>query len=115
MKVLPTVNRMESILKIFLFLSIASFVENFPLEKVSTSIDLTKFKTGSYPDERAGKSLKAWENSTKLGNPEEQGTYFEGDIMFSEARKDVDLDSDKWKDGVVPYEVRGSFCKIFTL
>jgi hypothetical protein len=59
---------------------------------------------------RAGKMLNDWVESGKMGNPEEQGPYFEGDIMLpKDARGGIIKTSAKWKDAKVPYVLEGSF------
>lgn len=107
---------MESVLtKLVLFAVVATLVASLPTEKRNFTTLNSIDPSSQRPDLRAGKNLNLWEKSDKRGNPEEQGTYFEGDIMTNEARNDVDLDSEKWKDGIVPYEVSRSFCKSINL
>ena len=102
---------MESLLsKLLLVVVTVTTVASLPVVRNNSN-----YRISSLPDERAGKSLNVWEESEKVGNPEEQGTYFEGDIINIEARNDVDLDSRMWKDGIIPYELRGSFCKLILL
>lgn len=46
-------------------------------------------------------------------NPEEQGPYIEGDILVplpdNATRNGMKTESLRWKSGVVPFEIRGSF------
>lgn len=79
------------------------------------SLDLSRYGPEIYnsPNKLAGSILKDWTKSNKKGNPEEQGTYFEGDIMIDvEARNGVILTAQKWKGGKIPYEIRGSFSEL---
>ena len=62
------------------------------------------------PNHRTGKNLKEWAKAKNKGNPEEQGNYFEGDIIVvDEGRNGVKLATQKWPGGKIPYEVIGSF------
>lgn len=66
----------------------------------------------SIPNVRAGKQLEEWSILNKEGNPEEQGGYFEGDIIVDvEGRNGIISDESLWKDGKIPYVVKGSFSK----
>lgn len=46
-------------------------------------------------------------------NPEEQGPYIEGDILVplpdNNTRNGMKTESLRWRSGVVPFEIRGSF------
>lgn len=46
-------------------------------------------------------------------NPEEQGPYIEGDILVplpdNSTRNGMKTESLRWRSGVVPFEIRGSF------
>ena len=49
------------------------------------------------------------------GNFEEQGPYLEGDLLIpSTARNGMKSEALRWKNGVVPFEIRGSFCENLT-
>lgn len=66
------------------------------------------------PNQRSGKSLKAWSEAKGNGNPEEQGSYFEGDILLDLrqaglARNGILDELSKWTNKIVPYEIKGSF------
>lgn len=44
------------------------------------------------------------------GNAEEQGPYLEGDLLIpTDAKNGMKLESLRWKNGEVPFEIRGSF------
>lgn len=81
----------------------------------SESIDLTLFGPMIYgrPSEDAGHQVERWLKSNGPGNAEEQGNYFEGDILFpnSMLRNGLKSESHRWPDGVVPVEIENSFCK----
>ncbi|KAJ8982217.1 hypothetical protein NQ317_013519 [Molorchus minor] len=63
----------------------------------------------SSPDPETGKKVENW-NEASPKNPEELGEYAEGDIVFPErSRNGMVAQTFRWKDGVVPYEIAGSF------
>lgn len=101
-------------LKLIVIFSLVKLIASIPLEtrKHVASLDLSLFGQEIYntPDQLAGRNLKDWVVSKKMGNPEEQGTYFEGDIMIDvEARNGVVLSSQKWPNGLIPYIIKGNF------
>lgn len=64
-----------------------------------------------YPDQELGETLEALDNVNF--NPEETGPYYEGDILYpkSQQRNGLANESFRWKNGVVPIEMRGLFSK----
>lgn len=110
-----TVEEMKSIIKLFVICAVLKVNLSFPTEKKFNSVsslDLTRYGPNVYnsPDQLAGRNLKEWISSNGKGNPEEQGNYFEGDIIIDiEARNGVILTSQKWPGAVIPYVIRGSF------
>lgn len=66
-----------------------------------------------YPDEKLGETLENLQESNF--NPEEIGNYYEGDILYprSKQRNGLANESFRWKNGVVPIEMRGLFSKYF--
>lgn len=83
----------------------------------NSSIDLMQYGDKIYgsPDRRSGDNLNEWERS-RSGNPEETGTYWEGDILFpinqstySNNRNGIVGQSYRWPNGVVPFEIAGNF------
>lgn len=105
---------MELNLKLIVILSLIKLIAGVPLEtrKHVASLDLSLFGDEIYntPDQLAGRNLKEWVKLKEMGNPEEQGTYFEGDIMIDvEARNGVVLSSQKWPNGLIPYVIKGNF------
>ncbi|XP_016981426.1 astacin-like [Drosophila rhopaloa] len=71
-----------------------------------------------YPDYKITGALVEAYNETWPQNPEELGTYFEGDILvplsyksarFNGTRNGMRITSYRWKGGVVPYKINGNF------
>ncbi|XP_059611782.1 hatching enzyme 1.2-like [Phlebotomus argentipes] len=77
----------------------------------SQYIDLSFLGPGIFgvPNEKIGKVLENFANFQ--GNPEEQGSYLEGDLLIpvSRARNGLVAQATRWPNGVVPYEIQGSF------
>lgn len=77
-------------------------------------IDLSRLGDKAFgdPDEKVGKILETWNVSSNI-NPEEMGSYLEGDILIprSLSRSALSDRSKRWPKGVVPYEISGSFSK----
>lgn len=45
-------------------------------------------------------------------NPEENGPYLEGDLLHpSMTRNGMKAEAYRWTGGIVPFEIRGGFCK----
>lgn len=65
------------------------------------------------PSDEAGRQLIRWHLNKRPGNAEEQGNYFEGDILFpnSMLRNGLRSESHRWKDGIVPVEIEKTFCE----
>lgn len=65
------------------------------------------------PDEFSGYKVQEWLSANGSGNAEEQGTYFEGDILFPNTllRNGLISESRRWENGVVPVEIDKRFCK----
>ncbi|KAF2882790.1 hypothetical protein ILUMI_23302 [Ignelater luminosus] len=61
------------------------------------------------PNEESGNRVKQWNESSEV-NPEELGTYAEGDILFPESlsRNGMIAETMRWPSGVVPFEITGS-------
>lgn len=80
----------------------------------SELIDLSTYglKFGQ-PDTQTGELLKTWQ-PTDEQNPEELGSYLEGDILFpmnnsTNSRNGMVSQSYRWTNAVIPYEITGSF------
>lgn len=62
------------------------------------------------PSEETGLKVDGWSPESGL-NPEELGEYAEGDILFSPslARNGLYAHSSHWTNGIIPFEIKGSF------
>ncbi|KAF2883724.1 hypothetical protein ILUMI_22452 [Ignelater luminosus] len=62
------------------------------------------------PNEESGNRVEQWNKSSKV-NPEELGTYAEGDILFPNdvRRSGVISETKRWPGGVVPFEINGTY------
>lgn len=75
-------------------------------------IDLTQFGLEMYGKPIAHHSRM---NEKRYGNPEEQGPYLEGDLLIPlNSKNGIKLESYRWKNKEVPYEIRGSFSEFLT-
>lgn len=77
-------------------------------------IDISHFTNEAFgqPEEEVGEKLENFSPGTN--NPEEVGTYYQGDILMPRSmlgRNGVAADVYRWKDGVIPYEIKGTFSK----
>ncbi|XP_065173105.1 zinc metalloproteinase nas-8-like [Atheta coriaria] len=62
------------------------------------------------PSRETGRRLEGFDPAADDAvNPEELGEYFEGDILFPNGRNGLIAEVSHWKDGIIPYEIRGSF------
>jgi hypothetical protein len=100
---------MGKIKEIFVILAVnLIFVNSSPLmsEPVDDVIDLARFGDVIYgdPNDSVGRMVDEWTVESKV-NPEELGSYFEGDILFpmDEGRNGLAKESTRWPNGVVPY------------
>ena len=94
---------------LFVLISCGSIFANVILqvdERDDEIIDLSQFGARIF-----GQPIE--NNQDELdGNFEEQGPYLEGDLLTpSTARNGMKSESLRWKNGVVPFEIRGSFCE----
>lgn len=79
-------------------------------------IDLSQYGRSIFgePDNSTGARLASFDaaNDTEaLQNPEELGSYLEGDILMpiGQARNGLSANAARWPNAIVPYEIRGSF------
>lgn len=73
-------------------------------------IDLSHFGSRLFgsPVETLGRSLEQLK-----GNFEEQGPYLEGDLLVpTKAKNGMTATALRWKNGEVPFEIRGAFSKL---
>lgn len=61
------------------------------------------------PSKIGGRILETWLKGGMIGNPEEQGPYFEGDLIMTEGRNGVTSATQLWTKAKVPFEMSGSF------
>lgn len=98
-------------------LHLTNVVESLPVDETLLRklgfIDLTQYGRTIFgePDNSTGELLAKFNPETDAGNPEELGSYLEGDILMplGQARNGLSATSARWPGGVVPYEIRGSF------
>ncbi|CAB3256877.1 unnamed protein product [Arctia plantaginis] len=78
----------------------------------SDVIDLSSLGPEAYglPNNESGNAVAAWSESS-LVNPEELGSYAEGDILMPphEGRNGIKEESFRWPKGHIPYSIEGSF------
>ncbi|XP_073818789.1 hatching enzyme 1.2-like [Musca autumnalis] len=79
-------------------------------------IDLSFYGMAMFgePDDKNTAQLVAnYSADTALVNPEELGTYLEGDILVPKnqiiLKNGITTQSSRWPRGIVPYEIRGNF------
>ena len=92
---------------ILIFFITHSHVHSYPSEKNL----LQQSNFAMEPSIFAGRMLTKWSETEHLGNPEEQGPYFEGDIITSNGRASFNRPARKWNNGIIPYEISESFSK----
>lgn len=92
-------------------------IDDGELQNEENIIDLTEYADRIYgsPNQRAAENLIDWDR-TRIGNPEEMGTYLEGDILFpikqgelENGRNGIVGQSYRWPNAVVPFEIAGTF------
>lgn len=81
-------------------------------------IDLSHYGSRLFgePSKDVGLQVENWKANRKSGNPEELGSYLEGDILFPRAksRNGLIAESYRWRDGQIPFEIVGDFGKTTT-
>lgn len=92
-----------------------------PIESdyINTPIDLSKFPPSFFgvPDYDLGEIVSRWNSSSKV-NPEELGSYYQGDILDTRilhSRSSVSNAASRWPNGIVYYVINGPFCKKFLI
>lgn len=115
------VNR-EMLLVLFLFSTVAISVAN-PVIKSENAIDgededvidLSEYgnKIFGLPSNETGKVVAAYNPDKDDVNPEELGSYLEGDMLIPQGmgRNGLTAVSSRWPNAVIPYEIRGNFGK----
>ncbi|KAH8343701.1 hatching enzyme 1.2 [Drosophila kikkawai] len=91
-------------------------IEEVPPKLGQDIIDLTPLGTALFgkPDEDMTATLVGnFSADTDEMNPEELGSYLEGDMLVPQTdlimKNGLPTQSSRWPNGVVPYEIRGSF------
>lgn len=77
------------------------------------SIDLSHYGTRLFgsPSTAVGLDVANWEVNQNRGNPEELGSYLEGDILFPNGkfRNGLVAQAYRWPNGQIPFEIVGDF------
>ncbi|XP_018333708.1 zinc metalloproteinase nas-7-like [Agrilus planipennis] len=107
-------------LRYFFILIVARYSSVFCFPTSETEPDYSSGNDLSYlgssvfgkPSEKTGEKVENWDAKTGI-NPEELGEYAEGDILFPDTKTKNGLMAAtyRWPDGVIPFEIRGSFTK----
>lgn len=76
-------------------------------------IDLSQYGRSIFgePDNSTGERLANYHAENSTQNPEELGSYLEGDILMpiGQARNGLSANAARWPNAIVPYEIRGNF------
>lgn len=78
-------------------------------------IDLSHLGTKIFgePDDETGRLVAQYNPEIDDINPEELGSYAEGDMLMPQGfgRNGLTAQSSRWPGGLVPFEIRGNFGK----
>lgn len=90
-------------------------MHSFPADE-NELIDLSTLSSSVFgePDAKIGEVLRNLKFGENQSNPEEFGSYFEGDILFptgqsTNSRNGMVAKAYRWPNAVIPYEITGSF------
>lgn len=76
-------------------------------------IDLSQYGRSIFgePDNSTGERLANYHTENSTQNPEELGSYLEGDILMpiGQARNGLSANAARWPNAIIPYEIRGNF------
>lgn len=103
----------KNVISLFLISTVVHVVCGFPTGEDDV-IDLSEFDFKfAHPDIKTGEMVQNW-SPTDETNPEELGSYLEGDILFpmnksTNSRNGMVAQSYRWNNAVIPYEIVGSF------
>lgn len=69
-----------------------------------------KIRVMTQPDLNIGPKVDNYDDRSSLENPEELGSYFEGDIILQlNGKNGLVEEVFRWPNGVVPFEIKGTF------
>ncbi|KAJ6636112.1 Zinc metalloproteinase nas-7 [Pseudolycoriella hygida] len=95
-----------------LFTSLLVSILDVTTSKSIEQIDLSHYGPRLFgnPSKDVGAAVEHW-NENQSGNPEELGSYLEGDILFprGNARNGLITETSRWPNGVIPFEIVGDF------
>lgn len=117
-----THSAMLSIPSIILF-AVIGLTASFPLDEDMQNmlfdlgyIDLSQYGRSIFgdPDNSTGERIANYDPMTNDQNPEELGSYLEGDILMplGQARNGLTASGARWPNAIIPYEIRGDFGKL---
>ncbi|KAL5278787.1 hypothetical protein ACFFRR_003419 [Megaselia abdita] len=108
-------------LKLLVLTTAFALCLSHPLDEISKTngtaqdvIDLSQYSSEIYgkPDEKeTGKVVEEYTEDSGV-NPEELGSYVEGDILFTEqrtGRNGLAKQTARWPNGIVPFVIEGNF------
>lgn len=101
-------------------LQILRITHSHPIDETSSLIDLTQYGREIFgrPDTSTGDRLAKYNPEVDTVNPEELGSYLEGDILIPveiQGRNALKNISAHWSSGVSYYEISGTFGKLVEL
>ncbi len=86
------------------------------ITQVDDSIDLSQYGNRLFgePSKDVGLKVANWKGAPNSGNPEELGSYLEGDILFpgAKARNGLIAETTHWPNAQIPFEIVGEFGRI---
>lgn len=107
--------------KLLVLTTALALCSSLPLDEIpkanttfSDVIDLSQYSSEIYgkPDEKeTGKVIEEYSEDSGV-NPEELGSYVEGDILFTEqrtGRNGLSKQTARWPNGIVPFVIEGNF------
>lgn len=109
----------------FLLLAVTGLASTFPLDEDIQNmlfdmgyIDLSQYGRSIFgdPDNSTGDLIANYDPATNGQNPEELGSYLEGDILMplGQARNGLTASGARWPNAIIPYEIRGDFGELLT-
>lgn len=98
---------MQKLLAFSVLLQIIGLIE-------MASIDLSLYKMLGEPNPEVGNALDEFDPATDERNPEELGTYMDGDILLpatSDIRNGLISLAARWPNATVPFIISGNYSK----